>query len=684
MIAPKNRVWLIGSIVALLMIGALTLLATIATHIGSALVVTALAKNSEAIGISIQIQIDRAVAIGLSVNDLVGVDAVFQTTLLRHKELSFIALVGSKDQVISLVSREAASPQELDEIHRRLTVRKFGEPKNLTIHVATTAISGGLAGEEKATLFVGYPANHINKQINALVVDMVIAVLIALILVAEFLRFFVRRSTFYEITRFREFTHHLKNGNFGHRVQSQLVDPTSILSLRMDERLDALRLHHQRLLKQIHHLSSHLTASTRPLKLQLSDIARQYSLSNEPKTTGSLGTSAQLRMMVFLVSLSEEICRPFFALHASNLSGPLALSSEVLAGIPLTTFLFTWAVSQPLGSAFLRQFSAKTCLTCAASLTALGMLLTAWTDSWAGLVFLRALTGIGFGCVLIFSQTIMLRIGRITGRAQSMAGFVGAVVAAGICGPVIGGLLAVKLGITTTFVIAACCALISIGFAWGTNNVPTMPTQVKLLSIEATLRAMRNARLLLLVVFSAVPGKLASTAVLMMLVPLATVEMGESIAMAGRLLLLFFLGFFLVSGLAAKLSDRWNARKPFIAIGSVLSALACISGYAIDNIWGLFATCFLLGLGQAWSSSPQIALITQLIESRGSAVDNELALGVYRLIERCGGALGPLMAALLIRQFGLGGAMLGFGIILTVGAFVTVFVLWEYKEKNVD
>ena len=41
------------------------------------------------------------------------------------------------------------------------------------------------------------------------------------------------------------------------------------------------------------------------------------------------------------------------------------------------------------------------------------------------------------------------------------------------------------------------------------------------------------------------------------------------------------------------------------------------------------------------------------------------------------------MAALLIRQFGLGGAMLGFGIILTTGALVTIFVLWGYKEKNV-
>ena len=275
----------------------------------------------------------------------------------------------------------------------------------------------------------------------------------------------------------------------------------------------------------------------------------------------------------------------------------------------------------------------------------------------------------------------MLRIGRVTGRARAMAEFVAGVVAAGICGPAIGGLLAVKFGTTFTFVVSGCCALIAIVFAMGTKDTRAAEITAKSFSAKAVVETMRHPRLLLLMIFSAIPGKIASTAVLLMLVPLATAEMGESPSVAGRLLLLFFLGFFLVAGFAARLSDRLNLRKPFIAAGGLLSALACLSGYAFDNIWGLFLTCSLLGLGQAWLSSPQIILVTQVMDASGTAADSELVLGFYRLVERFGGALGPVLAAVFIKQIGLGGAMLAFGLILAIGCLVTMLTLWSYKEN---
>jgi MFS family permease len=379
--------------------------------------------------------------------------------------------------------------------------------------------------------------------------------------------------------------------------------------------------------------------------------------------------------------LSEEICRPFFALYASGLDGPIALSAELLAGIPLTTFLLTWAFSQPFGATILRRFGASTCLATAAALTGTGMLATGFSDSWWGLIFLRALTGFGFGCVLIVTQALLLRIGRSTGRAKAMSGFVAAIVAAGICGPVIGGLLAVKFGTTFAFAVAGCCALVAIVFSLGTKDVSAAAAEPRAFSVRATFEAMRHARLLLLIVFSAIPGKLAATAVLMMLVPLATMELGESPAVAGRLLLLYFLGFFLLSGVAARLSDKLNVRKPFIAAGGVVSALACFSGYAFGNLWGLVIACSLLGMGQAWLASPQIVLVTQLIESKGSTADSELALGFYRLVERLGGAMGPLVAAFFISHYGLDGAMLGFGLLLGVGCLITLVTLWSYQEQ---
>lgn len=681
MTGSRTRSWVICAVAATLFLAALMVLAAVARHSGSTLVVQALARNSESIGTSLRIQIERAITVGISLDEMVGIDTFFAAALARHKELTFVALVDERDQLIAFVSRDKLNQKQTQEVKNHLKMRAPALVQEDLFRVARTEISAEVATAAKAVILIGFPANHFDKQVNAVILDMAVAVLIALILVAEFLRFLARRSALYEFSRFRDFAKHMKNGDFGHRVHAHSIDPTGMLSNHLDSRLDAVRQKYQALRRKASQASSQWKGSTAPLLQQLSDVAHKYRLDNEPTATGDSSGIGRLRMVVFLVALSEEICRPFFALYASGLDGPIALSAELLAGIPLTTFLLTWALSQPFGAALLRRFGASTCLATAAALTGAGMVATGFSESWEGLVFLRALTGFGFGCVLIVTQALLLRIGRSTGRAKAMSGFVAAVVAAGICGPVIGGLLAVKFGTTFAFAVAGCCALVAIVFALGTKDVPAAATGPRAFSVRATFEAMRHARLLLLLVFSAIPGKLAATAVLMMLVPLATMELGESPAVAGRLLLLYFLGFFLLSGIAAKLSDQLNVRKPFITAGGTISALACISGYAFDSLWGLVIACSLLGLGQAWLASPQIVLVTQLIESRGSAADSELALGFYRLVERFGGAMGPLVAAFFISHSGLRGAMLGFGILLAVGCLVTLVTLWSYQEE---
>lgn len=681
MTSAKLRLWLVVSLLTVFVIAALVLLAAAARNTGAHLVINALERNSETIGTALRIQFERAINIGIALDQLVGVDSVLEDELALHQEVSFFALISGDQRLLSYVDRNQLNLKELREAKRLILTPNRNNLQSETFHIRTVELSGESGGLSNGTLLIGFPARYIDKQVNVVVIDLVVAALIAFILVTELLRYATRHSALHEFSRFREFIKHIKSRDFGFQGQFLAVDPTSVLSKRMDEQVHTLRSNYQELLARIEHAPLHMKKSMLDIGTQLQKIADRYKLNSTPQEIGNLGEASRLRMVVFLVALSDEICRPFFAVYASSLDGPIALSSEVLAGIPLTSFLLTWALSQPFGATLLRRFGTRNCLVSAATVTGLGMLATAITDTWLGLVVLRALTGFGFGCVLIFSQAIMLRIGRVTGRARAMAEFVAGVVAAGICGPAIGGLLAVKFGTTFTFVVSGCCALIAIVFAMGTKDTRAAEITAKSFSAKAVVETMRHPRLLLLMIFSAIPGKIASTAVLLMLVPLATAEMGESPSVAGRLLLLFFLGFFLVAGFAAKLSDQWNLRKPFIAAGGLLSALACLSGYAFDNIWGLFLTCSLLGLGQAWLSSPQIILVTQIMDASGTAADSELVLGFYRLVERFGGALGPVLAAVLIKQIGLGGAMLAFGLILAIGCLVTMLTLWSYKEN---
>jgi predicted MFS family arabinose efflux permease len=639
-----NAAWRLGyvsvlaGVAALLLAGALAVLAGVARHVGSPLVVMALERNSATIGTALRIQLERAVSIGIDLDQVVGMEPVLHEQLARHNEVSFFALLDAHQRLIAFVASPRLAPIEQATLRQRLSPFDPGGLAQGNHRVAQTPISvglsaGGASVPQHGALLIGYPLNYIDQQVDALVLDLAVAVLIALLLVAECLRFAGRGAVWREWAGVNAF------------VVSQVWRAGA----------PGVPTHH-------------------PVVVDADADADRR-----------LGDIARLRMVVFLVALSDELCRPFLAVHAYNLDGPLLLSNAALAGIPLTAFLLTWAFSQPLGIGLLRRHGASACLCGAAGLTAAGLLATMVTDSWYALIVLRALTGLGFGGVLIFAQALLLRLGGARGRAQALAQFVAAVVAAGMCGPVIGGLLAVKFGAGFAFAVAAACALMAMFMARGLRRVEaagTLGASGSVLSMAAVRHTARHPALVALMVFSSVPGKLTSTAVLLMLVPLSSIEMGHSPSVTGRLLLLFFMGFFLVSSVSARLSDRWNARKPFIAIGGLVSAAACGLAYALDSLWGLCALCALLGLGQAWVASPQIALATQLIAARGASADEELALGLYRLVERLGGALGPVLAAALIGQWGLRGTVLGLGLMLAVGTVVTAWALRHHRESE--
>jgi MFS family permease len=635
----------LAGVAVLLLAAALAVLAGVARHVGSPLVVMALERNSATIGTALRIQLERAVSIGIGLDQVVGVEPVLHEQLTRHREVSFFALLDAQQRWIAFVASPRLTMAEQASLRRGLLQVS---PDGLTqgaYRVARTPIAAGPPAEagsppQQGVLLIGYPLNYIDQQVDALVLDLAVAVLIAVLLVAECLRFAGQGAVWREWAGVRAF---------------MLLSPGEV----PDASGPKPGLAPDR---------AHCVATTRPPI----DADRR------------LGDIARLRMVVFLVALSDELCRPFLAIHAYHLDGPLLLSNAVLAGIPLTAFLLTWAFSQPLGVGLLRRHGASACLSGAAGLTAAGLLATMATDSWYALIALRALTGFGFGGVLIFAQALLLRLGGASGRAQALAQFVAAVVAAGMCGPVIGGLLAVKFGAVLAFGVAAACALTAMFLARGLHLVEksegALVASGRVLSMVAVRNTVRHPALMALMVFSSIPGKLASTAVLLMLVPLYSIEMGHSPSVTGRLLLLFFMGFFLVSGVSARWSDRWNVRKPFIAIGGLVSAAACFVACALDSLWGLCALCGLLGLGQAWVASPQIVLATQLIEARGASADGEMALGLYRLVERLGGALGPVLAAALIGQWGLRGAVLGLGVLLTLGCAATAWALRHHRE----
>ena len=674
-----SPIWVALCGVGSLVLAAILVLALLARNLGAERVAGTLENNTSAVASALCIQFERALALGIPLNTLVGVEPVLNEHLQRHQEVAFFALLAGDERPLVF----SASPH-LNGPEQALVSQQWGQGvlaagAQSRFRVVRTPILSPESSNPNRTegwLLSGYADNYIDQQVNAVVTDLFVAVLIALILVLEMLRFAGRQQGWGLLLQFKSFLHQVQRGQLS--VHSPLADQSALgrLGHGMNHRIDALR---QRVASALARaepterlgITADETGEAHTQQRTLRAWALRHGLLDPVRANVVRGDLASLRMVVFLTALSDELVRPFMAVHASQMNSPLALGPQAMAGIALSGFLLAWALSQPFGASLLQRHGPKRCLSGATAVVGLGLLATAFTTDWLLLTALRALTGAAFGFVLIFSQTLMLRLGRESGRAAAIAEFVGAVVAAGICGPAIGGLMAVKLGTTATLVASGLCALAALGLASQTASVPAPSHTGRPLSWASVGALLRHRRLLTLLVSSAIPGKLSATAVLLLIIPLAVVDLGESASLTGRLLLLYFLGFWLVAGWAGRLSDRWETPKAFVVTGGLISALGCAAGFAIGGVWGLVLLSSLLGLGQAWLSSPQIVWATQMADQDPQGTDSEVVLGIYRLAERLGGALGPLVVASVVGTQGLPQAMLWLGCLLLLGSGAT-------------
>jgi len=86
--------------------------------------------------------------------------------------------------------------------------------------------------------------------------------------------------------------------------------------------------------------------------------------------------------------------------------------------------------------------------------------------------------------------------------------------------------------------------------------------------------------------------------------------------------------------------------------GLLVSGLGGVLMLAGDGVALVFASVLLVGLGQSMSISAQSALVSEHCAQEISQMGEGVIYGVYRLLERIGNALGPLIASALVLSFG--------------------------------
>jgi predicted MFS family arabinose efflux permease len=272
-------------------------------------------------------------------------------------------------------------------------------------------------------------------------------------------------------------------------------------------------------------------------------------------------------------------------------------------------------------------------------------------------------------------------------QASSGALFVSGLMAATICGPAIGGILADHIGYTATFGCAAILASCAGLMAFRLLSARSIPKLLPRRPARGVVRALvGNGRLMLLMLFAAIPAKLLLNGFLFFLVPLTLSEFGDSRSEIGRIAMIYGLAALFLGPVLARLADRFALHGLLVGAGGLLAGLGLIPVFFFPTTTGVLVGVLLLGIGQAMSISSQLALVTGIGRTAIEQFGQGPVLGSYRLIERLGGAAGPLVAAGLVAAFGYPAAitLLGMLGVLTATLFSFSFLILGIEPEADD
>ena len=388
----------------------------------------------------------------------------------------------------------------------------------------------------------------------------------------------------------------------------------------------------------------------------LQSLGQRFRFGSEPQDERvDEGQLARIRAPLFMFILAEELTRSFLPGYVSELLVPLpGLSPQFVIGLPIALFMLIVAIGQPFLAVYCERVGHRRAMLAGAAVAAVGFVATALAHSVLDLLLWRSLCALGYAMVFVAGQAFVLDNATPANRARSFAVFVGAIMAAAVCGPSIGGILADNIGVRPTFGVAAALAF---GAMAVIRQLPTMraPPQgrieVRLPRLAEIGALMMNRRFMTVTGLAAMPAKILLTGVCFYLIPLYVISVGSTQAMAGRILMTYGVMMVLLAPVTAALATSRERMHWLVGGGLLLSGLGGLLMLAGGGVGWVFLAVALVGLGQSMSISAQSALVSEHCEAEIGQLGEGVVYGVYRLLERLGNALGPLIAAALVLRF---------------------------------
>ncbi|CAA7621424.1 putative Multidrug resistance protein mdtG [Magnetospirillum sp. LM-5] len=634
-------------------------------------------KKAAAIGRDITAQVERAVDLGIPIDHLVGVDEFFRPVLMANPELRYLAISAPDGRVLFVTGAPSA---DLEPHYR-----EAGQATNLTIgDFLDLALPVQSKGERVAAVHVGFDQGYIASRLSDIFYDIAVVLVASLIVAFEILLFVV----FFNVTgpmklvglvvdraRRGDFSH-VAGGVSGDEV-GHFVRTLSTTIRRADDQYRSLMAY----IDEVR--AAHFDKSVVERVAEIADRVKflyRFAESGRPAVL-SERLATDIRLPLFLFVFAEEMGRAFMPLYAREFGqsfGPF--TQEMLMALPITMFMVGITVASPWAGSVIARLGTRRVFLTGLIPAAGGYFLTAFADSVVQLIVLRIVSGLGYALVTVACQTYISRATLEGKRAQGLGIYVGAVLTASICGTAMGGVLAERVGFDATFVVSAALAAIS---GWLVHRLLDPGVDDGKASDDgdgsdkgkSLFSLFANWRFTALLLFAAVPAKMALTGFLFFLVPVILWRAELSLPEIGRTIVLYPLIMAILSAVSSRISDLTGWRTGLVAIGGLIGGLGLLlplPQLGLDPSMAVALAIIALGVSHGLSASPQLALVPDLCWIECHTFGRTRVLALVRTVERLGSIVGPVLAAAFIPIWGLTGAVVALGGVVLVLSVIFV------------
>ncbi len=540
------------------------------------------------------------------------------------------------------------------------------------------------------TLHLGITKEFVQDKLKEMYYDILTVIVITFLVAFQLVVFFVAHTVSAPMTSLNDVLSTASKGNFSKYLSFKSKDEIGKLIALYNETVSKINNAYYTLVGKIIHLSKFEMPENILKKIDL-----KYKFGNIDKPIKFTASNlAYIRPALFLLIFSESFSISFFPLYVDELysvNGVLSswLSKEIIIGLPISIFMLFWALSLVPSGSWSDRIGRRKPFIVGAIITAIGLTSTGLATNIYDLLIIRAITAIGYGIVFISSQGYVIDNTSPDNRSRGMALFLSGFFAGALAGSAIGGILANHIGYKSTFFVSGVLSLISAIFVYYflyDQNIDTKKAKKKFKFTDLTL-LFSNREFLVLTLFIAIPAKICLVGFIYLTVPQYLKSIDINQADIGRAIMAYGLAMIIGSPIIAKLADKIKNRKVFIIIGTFIAGGGLLIVYFWpNNIIGVIICIFLVGLGHAIAVSSQLTLITEICRPEGKKIGIGTVVGMFRLLERTGNIIGPIVMGYLISYYqepALAITALGIMTLTGSGLFAFMFIVFDFKKSKI-